>query len=273
MCDLIWSDGPMNTKSDSCWTRWPMRPVWNRGLSDSVPHFFLTEVYLTHNCVRLRCTPVDFVLLSLLLTSDFFPLSLKFPWSFCTLFLSCPTEVTTGAAFSLQLSFRIFSKKVVDFPSLFSWETWSVLEKPLRRLKAGSWDGDASHITSVSVGTLSQNADTSPEPLHDHWKSLGGRKFGFVMEVVTKQHKHSSLKKSILERIYYVMLTRPNVWLWKPVLQHEIFLPRRSDVLMGRFLPSSIHGVLRWTLQTGMVGMPSLSLVPAEMTYSHRALW
>lgn len=135
MCDLIWSDGPMNTKSDSCWTRWPMRPVWNRGLSDSVPHFFLTEVYLTHNCVRLRCTPVDFVLLSLLLTSDFFPLSLKFPWSFCTLFLSCPTEVTTGAAFSLQLSFRIFSKKGCWFPftllmrdMIGSWETATASE-------------------------------------------------------------------------------------------------------------------------------------------------
>lgn len=113
-------------------------------------------------------------------------------------------------------------------------------------MKAGSRDPDASHITSVSGVTLSQNADTSPEPLCYHWKSLGAGKFGFVMEVVTEhQHKRSSLKKSVLEGICDVTLTRPDVWLWRPVLQHEIFLPGSSDVLMGRLLPSSIHGVLR----------------------------
>lgn len=66
------------------------------------------------------------------------------------------------------------------------------------------------------------------------------------MDVVTEhQHKRSSLKKRVLEGICDVTLAWPDVWLWRPVLQHEIFLPGRSDVLMGRLLPSSIHGVLR----------------------------
>lgn len=46
----------------------------------------------------------------------------------------------------------------------------------------------------------------------DTGESLGARKFGLLTEVVTKlQPKYSSLKKSVLERLYSVELTWPKV--------------------------------------------------------------
>lgn len=97
-------------------------------------------------------------------------------------------------------------------------------------------------------------------------ESLGARKYGFVIEVVTEQQpNYSSLKKSVLERFYSVKLTWPKVWL-KTCSSTWIFSPWKVCCPLRQTSTfKHPHGIKMIVLHIGMVGSAHSQYSPSRV--------